>query len=361
MSNVGFQNFWVSGARFYYKRDDADDGTKFPWIDLGVVKKATPNVTTEKVSLMDSDGGRKKLVDEAMTSIDESYDIQGNNLNPDNLALIFLANPPSEFTQAVTEYEVSHHVHPGKLLKLVDSDDVPMYKLGKVIGLMVRDAGADLTEVEITAMDVSDKTITVTGNIASEFDAGDKIVVRTLDLANPLNAGTYTVVSAAGVGPAVITVEEAPVADEVAISGLLIYKADAGDAGTIYGPDVDFEDVSLDRGFIRIIATGDGGAIAAEDEIVVIFQTAALSGQRLINPHDLQDNVKGKAILVFSREDNGEQSAREFYCSMTPNGFNPNDSDFSDFTITVKIISQPTEAVPAGRLLQFVGDLPDES
>lgn len=358
MSNVGFQNFWVAGARFYYKRDDADDGTKFPWIDLGVVKKATPNVTTEKVQLMDSDGGRKNLVDEAMTSIDESYDIQCNNINLDNLSLIFLANPPSEFTQAAAEQEVSHHVHPDRLLKLSGEDGELAYSLAKVTGVMVRDAAGDLTEVEITAINKAAKTIIVTGDLSAELDAGDKIVVRRTALTNPLNAKTYTVVSAVFGAATTVTVNEEPAADEAAISGLLIYKADAGDAGIIYEEGVDWEEVSLDRGIIRII---DGGAISAEDEVVVIFQSLALSGARQMFPHDLQDNVKGQALLVLSREDNGEQTAREFYCSMTPNGFNPNDSDFSDLTITVKVIAQPTETVPAGRLLQFKGALPASS
>lgn len=358
MSNVGFQNFWVAGARFYYKRDDKDDGTKFPWVDLGVVKKATPNVTTEKVSLMDSDGGRKKLVDEAMTSIDESYDIQCNNLSLDNLALIFLANPPSEFTQAVAQLEISHHVHPGKLLKIVDGDGVNQYALGIVTAVTLRDAAGDLTETAITAINKAAKTITATGDLTTHILAGESFYLERGGLANPLNAKTYTAVTVVFGAATTITVVEEPAADEVAIAGTIVYKAAAGDTGVVYAEGVDWEVVSLARGFIRII---DGGAIVAEDELVVVFQTAALDGKRLINPHDLQDNVKGKAILVMSREDNGEQTAREMYVSMTPNGFNPNDSDFSDLTISVKVISQPTEAVPAGRLLQFVGDLPATS
>lgn len=359
MSRVGFQEFMIVGSRFYLQRDDDEDGTKHPFMDLGVIMKVTPNISSEKVELKDSDGGLKRLVDEAFTGIDEAYDIQCNNMNLENLALMFLAKPPKSFVQAAAEVEVTQHVHPGRLLKLLDANGENVYRAAIVTGLMVRDAAGDLTEVELTAISKAAKTITVTGSLATEFDPGDKVTVRRQALTNVLNAKTYTVVSAAGVGPTVLTVEEEPAADEAAISGLLIYKADAGDAGTIYQEGVDWETVSIDRGIIRII---DGGAIAAEDDIVVIYQTTAITGNRLINPHDLLSEVKGKMALILGRENNAAQTVREARVSITPNGMDLNDSDFSNMTLTVKIIStQDDPATPAGRLLQFKGTLPSTS
>jgi len=359
MSIVGFQDFWVAGSRFYFKRDD-EGAVKYPFEDLGVILSATPTIASEKVTLMDADGGIKRIVDEALTSIDESYEVTTPNLNLENLAHLFLANAPSAFTQVVTEHEVTESVHPGELVKIKSATGTYLYGLGVVSGVMIRDLGGDLTEVELTAMSKSAKTITVTGLLQSEFDAGDQIVVRRLVLANPLNAKTYTVVSALeGGGSTVITVEEEPVADEVAISGLLIYKADSGDSGTILNQDTDWEVVSLDRGIIRII---DGGAVSAEDNLVVISQTAALSGLRKINPHDISGEIVGTAMLVMSRNRNSEQTVREMRVSVTPSSLNLTADDFSNMALTVKVLADPdNETEPAGRLLQFKGTLPSKS
>lgn len=360
MSVVGFQDFWVAGIRVYVKRD-AVEGVPQPEIDLGVIQSSTPTLTPTKLELIDSDGGVRRTVDETVSQIAESYDVVCSNFNRGNLALLFLSTAPAEFTQVATHKRVTTYLHAGHLCKIVDSDAdaTALYKLGAIAGVIsaVPDNAGVLSTSVLTTIVKSTKTLTISTGASSDFDAGDKIVVEGTGLANILNARTYTVVSASGSGPVAIVVSEEPAADETAITGSLIYKKDA-DSGTVYGQDTDWEVVSLDRGYLRVIS---GGAIAADGNKVVVFSTAALSGKRLLNPQSSSGEIKGTCRLVWSRNNNRDQDVRECQVSITPNGMNLSSEDYSNMTLTIKVISDPTADIPAGRLLQFTGTLPTTS
>lgn len=361
MSVSGFQNFWVAGSRAYFKRDTTDEGTQFPWIDLGVINPINPAITATQVQLLDSDGGRKRIVATAVPQIEEKYDITVSNLNLENLALLFMADAPEAFTQAAAGViGVDHRAFPGRLIKVLSADeDTPIYMLTKVVGVYIRDAAGDLTVGTITTIVASTKTITISEDVAAEFDVGDKIIVQTTGLANLLNAGTYTVVSATDLGATTaIVVEEDFAANETAITGGLLYKADSGDSGTIYGEDVDWETVSADRGMIRMI---DGGALVAEDDVKIDYVTAAITGNRLFNPQSLEGNVQGRMILIWGRDNNDEQTAREMNVFISPNGSNVTADDFSNIVLSVTVLNDLTAAIPAGRMIQFKGGLPDLS
>lgn len=351
----GHQDFWVAGSRIYLKRDDIG-AVEQPWADIGVIETANPTQEATKIELFDGDGGKKTLVDERVTEINESYDIEIRNLSMPNLALFFQGNAPEAFTQTVEDKRVSHSVFNGYLVKVHDDDasETNLFALGAISGVLsAAPAAGVLSEVGITAMVASTKTITTASDISSDLSPGDLIVVEGDGLANIANARTYTVVSATLTA---VVVAEDIAANETAITGNLIYVATA-DTGVIYEQDVDWEVVSTDRGFLRII---DGGAIA-DGTAVVAFTTAAVTGDRVFNPQDADGEVQGTMLLVWGRGNNAEQTVREARVSVTPSAGNIQIDDFSSITLTFRVISDLTADVPAGRLLHFKGSVPSKS
>jgi len=362
MSVSGAQDFWVVGSRLYFQQD-AVDSVDQPWVDLGVIQTANPSLEVEKVELMDSDGGLKSLVDEAVTAMNETYEIVCSNISARNLAFLMMAEPPTSFTQSAAEKEVTHDCPKvGGLVKLHDSDtdNTLLFNMPVITGVMsAAVSGGVLTESAITDIVASTKTITATGDLSSDLSPGDQFIVRRTGLANILNAKTYTVVTATYTSSTAIVVVETPAADETTITGTIVYAA-SGDSGTIYDQDTDWEVVSLDRGFIRII---DGGAISADGtDVVVIFQLNALSGERTFLPQTMEDVIKGEALIMWSRDNHADQTVRQARVSITPAGAALSADDFSNITFTVKVLNDITDAdEPAGRVLHFKGTVPDVS
>jgi len=355
MSVVNAQDFWLAGARAYFKRD-AISGVAQPTVDLGVVKQATPNITSEKVTLKDADGGVKRIVDESQTELTESYDVELNNFAPGNLSLMFRGSLPEEFTQSAAEAAVAHTVHLGHLLKILDSSGVKVYNLRGVSGLY---KGTVENEV-IESITVSTKTIKLTGDQTAEagLGAGKQIIVRRSGLANLANQGTYTVVSATlNAGKTDVVVAETPAANEVAITGVLTME----DAGTIYGSD-DWEVVNLARGLIRIKSAASGGDITDLDSITVVYDTTALSGKRMVKPQATTTEIEGELTLIFGRESNAAQTVRECRVSIVTTAASISADDYSSFTLQMTVLTDPTSTTqPAGRLLQFIGTMPTDS
>lgn len=343
MSKVGFQDFWVSGARFYFKRDDVDS-VKQPLIDFGVIQSASPSSSFESIKLFDADGGIKRKVDEVVTSVDEAYDITCNNFNMDNLALAFLSTAPEAFTQSATTYTVDHYAHAGRLLKITDSAGTALFSLSAVAGCYT----GTVNTRTISGIVASTKTITVSSAVT--MNAGDKIIVSPTGLANVNNASTYTV-TANVVAATAIVVDESFAADETAITGSLIYK----NGGTVYPKSTSgFEIVSLDRGIIRT------NSPIADGSLTVVFATAALSGKRLLKPQAIKGAITGTGWLVYGRQGNADQTVREARLSLTPSSVSITADDFSNFVITASVLSNVDDSA-AGRLIAFKGTLPSSS
>jgi len=358
MSVSGAQEFWVVGSRLYFQRD-AVDSVDQPYVDLGVIQTANPSLEVEKLTLQDSDGGLKVDVDEAIASITETYEIVCSNINMHNLAMLLMAEPPSAFTQTAEQKSVVHDVPKvGGLVKIHDSDTdlTNLFNLYAVSGV-VSDP-ADLTTAVLTDIVASTKTLTITGDLSGDLSAGDQIVVYRTGLSDLRNAKTLTVVSVTYTTSTAVVVSEA-VYDETTITGSVLYAA-SGDSGTVYDQDTDWEVVNLSRGFIRII---DGGAITTDGtDVYVIFQLNALSGNRLAMPHTQQDEIKGTALIMWSRDNHAAQTVREARVSITPASSALSADEFSNITFTVKVLNVITSTTePAGRVVHFKGTVPSES
>jgi hypothetical protein len=348
MGVSGFQDFWVVGSRLYYQRD-AVASVEQPLVDLGVIETANPTLAIEKLELKDSESGVRKLVDEQVIEIGESYEITCNNLNLNNLSLLFLSTAPQSFVQTEDKNIVSQYAHPGALVKLRDNDALatPLFSLSAIAGVYT----GTVLSATITAMSASAKTITVTEDLSVAVAPGDSIIVESDDLDNIANSRSYTIASISGTGPTIITVNEAPAANETAITGSLLYE----DAGTIYEQDTDWDVYSLERGIVRLI---DGGAFAAAANLTFNSSLAPLSGKRLLHPQDLKGEVKGQAWIFFNRNDNARQTVREARVSIIPASSNLSADEFSSMVLTVTVISDILTSQPAGRMLQHFGALP---
>ena len=349
MSVVGFQDFWLTGSRFYFKRENVA-GIEQPTLDFGVINTASPTMEVTKVVLEDADGGIKVIADRATTGISEAYDLTCSNFNNDNLAMLFLSNAPAAFTQAATQIKAQHYAHPGRLLKIKDIAGAYLYGLSTVAGIY----GAVAPQVKtVTGIVASTKTITFSGGAFSPaLVNGEKIILGPLGLANVANAGTYTIASSTST---TVVVVETIATDETAITGEVIGK----NAGTvIYVPTTDFVVKSLDRGIVQMVS---GGAFAAAATIVPVIGTSAISGNRLINPQSLKGVIRGTGFLIYGRENNARQTVREAVMDLSPSSANMSVDDFSNFVMNAQVISDLTATDVAGRILAYKGALPSTS
>ena len=346
---VGQQDFWVVGSRFYFVRDGDANGAL---LDLGVIQTANPAFEPELLELEDSDGGLRTVVDDCLVKIEETYDIVCNNFTLDNLALLFLAAEPETFTQSATQKAVTHKVviGPGKMVKIKDDDAAAtwMYGLSDIIGVRKPSASTSAT----TSITQASREIVITGSdVTADYVAGEYLVIYG-SVDTPGNDGTYEIASSSfGGGDTTITL--ALVNGATPLAG---DEATGANIAPALAEEEDWDTISDDRGVIQFRENGLGGAAEGND-VLVIYNTAALTGRRLVKPQTGGSNIKGKAVLVWGRGNNARQTAREFQVSISPNASNMQVEDYSDFTLQAKVLSDATEQnIPAGRMLLFKGD-----
>lgn len=358
MSVVAHQDFWVVGSRLFFKRD-AIGGTAQPWMDLGVIDAANPAFDLEKLQLEDADGGLKRVVDEAMAKIDETYEIVCRNISMENLSMLFLADRPESFTQSATEKSVVHAVTAGYLAHIHDndSDSTELFKIRSILAIT---DGGSLTEVT-TLGDITRATRNfqfIAADATSYFGVGDCFIVHEDGLADTDNAGTYTVQSVTFDDPdSTVIVEQTPggAVDESGLEGSSSVSYE--NAGTIYDPTDDWEIVSEDRGFVRILSTG---AISTGD-VTIYYVPDAITGLRAFNPQEQQDEVKGECFIFWGRDINAAQTVRQMRISITPSATNFTADEFSSITFSVRVLNDLTSTEPAGRVVHFKGDVPATS
>lgn len=357
MSVVGHQDFWVVGSRLYFKRDDIAS-TDQPWMDLGVIEAANPAFELEKLTLEDADGGLKRVVDEAVAKIDETYEIVCNNINMENLSMLFLADRPESFTQAATEKTEVHTVVAGHLAHIHDTDDdeTELFKIRNI--LAITDGG---TLTEVTTLDtITRATRTMVFDavdLTTELATGKVFIVHEDGLTDTGNAGSFTVVSSSFSVDTTVIVEQTPggAVDETGLAASS--RVSHENAGVIYDPTDDWEIVSKDRGFVRMV---DGGAIST-GVVSIIFVPDAITGIRAFNPQESQDEVKGECMVFWGRSINAEQTARQMRISLTPSATNFTADEYSSVTFTVRVLNDLTSTEPAGRVVHFKGDVPAKS
>lgn len=349
MSKVGFQDFWVAGSRLYFEPEDKDYT-----VDLGVIQTITPTIQVENLELKDADGGRRVLVDETLSDIVESYDLQVSNMNLDNMALLFLASDPEDFTQTQAIINNTHAVTAGRLAKVKDANGVALYNT-KIAGVYA-DSGSFANHiVEVFTPTGNQFNLSgVHGDVTALYTAGKVVLTAGTD-ASKENIRAWTVASSSfGGGVTSVVVEETITVEDTSLTGTTTVVSSGG---TVYTPGTDYDILSDERGLVRILS---GGAISTGN-VKIAGATLAMSGKRVIKPQALQGVRQGTGYLVFGRGNNADQSVRECTISITPNSANITADDFSSMTLTVKVLNEITSDDPAGRMLEFLGDVPDAS
>lgn len=364
MGKVGFQDFWVAGARVYLQRE-ASDGSEQPTRDLGVVESATPTMGVQKASLKDADGGRKVLVDETTIELTETFEVVLNNLNLENLATFFLSSDPQAFVQAAASKKILHKAYKGDFLKLRDDDAAKTWLWGidKIAGVIKgASLGASVVNTGVIQSITNTAgvvTLLVTGDITADVAANDWIIIAPDALANLENARTVQVASRSVSTNTTVTLTAASSSGMITetpagSAGVLYYKG-SGDTGAILVPDVDWKAHQTDRGIVSFPSAGSVLSAGAND-VMVVFKTAARDGKFLINPQSLQGEIVGKLALVYGRSGNADQTVREARVQIAPAGTTAGNPDnYNSLTFTVTVLADTTNAVPAGRLLQFKG------
>lgn len=355
MSVVGHQQFLQVGGRVMFKRDNDAAGIQFAMRDLGLIESVTPTIAKESVELFDTEGGRKVLIDEAVVSQSETYQVRIRNLSMRNLAIALLSNDPVDFTQTQTEKTQVIRAFPGDLLFTHDSDTAKtrLFKLDAFGGIYT---GTVLGDKVLESIDVATKTFKLTGDQTGVAGLAPtkSFIVKRAGLTNVKNQNTYRIVTRTlNATKTDLVVEETPDSNESGITGGIIHE----NAGVVYRRDVDWElrKFGLDYGAVRIKT---GGAIATEQDVTTVFTIAAISGKRKITPQSLSGVFKGTCEIWIGSENNDVMTVREGRVSITPAGMDLSIDEFSSITLDIKILSDITVATSAGRMVNVKGTLP---
>lgn len=123
----------------------------------------------------------------------------------------------------------------------------------------------------------------------------------------------------------------------------------------------DYEIGDLQRGFVRTFSTATG--FVDKQPVLPLWITNAISAdQRLLRPQTKQGPFEGTGIIEWARGNFAQRTVREFRCSIVPGAGAFSDTEFSNFPLSVTVLSDPTDATsPAGRLLYYKGDMPASS
>lgn len=393
MSLKGFQDFWIPGTRVLIQKEST--GNPNPLIDIGLIQSVTPTVTPTVLQLQDSDGGVKQLVDEALTEILESYDVQTANMNLDNLSLMFLSDDPEVTVQVFQDALITHYVHPERLVKIVDGSGTPMFNLWSINGVM-SETGT-YASYEIDSFDATAQTIDLdpaAGDVTADFTFGDLLILTsgTNAIQDPLNPGTYSVQSSAFIGASFTRITlfqgyRKLNSSEVAAGSPQPRVLTPGASGTavFYIQDNDWEagrspavaggfggaSGPISRGYFRItqpVTTGGTGQIQAPGNVRVSY-TLGSGGSpshipyiRQIRPQSLSKVVRAKVWLYISLENDARAYVREFDATITPSGMTLGDAtDFANMTLTFKVLNDLSSDYPGGRIYYFEGDTHDLS
>lgn len=357
MTIAGFQNYWLAGAQAYFKRDNVG-AQAYPIFDLGTLASATPSLEPTVVELFDNKSGRGVRVATDTPRITESWELALNNFAPNSRALLFMSGPPSEVSYSQTEYDTNQPsgIFVGGLFQILGADGEPALPLDAIAAVY---SGTLTTSANvITAINVATRTITVSSDLTAVLDPGDPIIIHPDGLADPKHAGTYTILSMTA-SAIVLTTPLKGAANETAVT------VDLSHGALVVGVEgTDWEIYDLELGIVK---TGSNWAIPGgtlEDPVSAraIYQTAALTGRRLIKPQSVTGAIEGTMQLILSRGNNAQRTLRSFRCSLATGAMTIGNEAYSTGTLTANVLSDLTEIDNiAGTMLDFKGDIPSFS
>lgn len=132
--------------------------------------------------------------------------------------------------------------------------------------------------------------------------------------------------------------------------GATLTKYDGTNAAT-----ADYEIVSFTRGLVRFFSTGTN-SLTESDVAVISFKEDTNGPDRLVKPQTSTAPLKGKAYIVFSRNNNTRQSVRECDVSLQVNSANFQIEDYSSVIFNVAVLTDIQNDDVAGRYIHITGD-----
>lgn len=132
---------WQAGSVLRIQRDPVTISGALvnqPWRKIGLCQPVSLNAQPTENEIIDSSSGSLQLVGKHRTRNGEAYDVQSQDLNINNLALLFGNVVPQAFTQAAaTLTDIAHVAFPGAEIALVDGSGVRQYMV-KTTGLTAK-------------------------------------------------------------------------------------------------------------------------------------------------------------------------------------------------------------------------------
>lgn len=300
---VGNQDLWIVGSRFYFEgKGQTTNGATF-MTDLGTIDTISPSVAPNVVELKDSASGVKRLIAQAVTQIDEVYQITCKNFNLANLNTLFLGTgwSGSAETYAVTASAVQ----------------------------VFADINVSLEDINNIGY-VGGTTVTGTGGLYL-------YQLRKLTTGEPIRN----------------------VAEAITASSL-VFSATFGGTAFTEGTHWNWYDKS--RGIIQVIAlpVSTAPVVVASGSVATSITSASfvplkflvlgsvgnassVAANRFLYPQTASaSNLTGTGHVYWSRDNGASIDVREFPCIIQPAGAAISGEDYSSWTLTVTILANGT-------------------
>ena len=360
MAISGFQDYWGgTGQQVYFKRN-AVNGVSFPLIDMGTIESVSPTIEPTTIELFDNKTGRGTRVDRTTTRISESYDVTFNSMSPNNRALLMYSNPPENISYAQEERNVQHtnHLFIGGIFQVLDASGNAAVPLNAIAAVFAGTLDT-ITDV-ITAINVSTRTLTMASDQTATLSAGDRIIIHPAGLADPAKAGTYVIESITAGAIVLTTPLKGNSTNESSVTVDLSHNQTT--TSTFIGLEgTDWSIRDLELGIVETASAWaiPGGSLDTPLPTArVLYQTAALTGRRLIKPQSAAGSIDGEMLIIMSRDNNARRTLRRFDCSLDTSALNTPGDAYASATVTASITSDLTDVDIAGTMLDFKGDIP---
>ena len=289
---IGTQDLWIAGSRFFFEKNGKMS-------DFGTIDVVNPEINASVVDLKDGEKGILRLLDKALTQVDETYNVTVKNFNLTNLQYLFLGSSFSG--SAASGAAASAAVLKQKSISLEDLNNIgtTITSTGQAVtgikGVYLMQlqnaAGENLRNCNSTSL----ITITIGGQSQTQgvhWDFYDK--AKGIIRINSIGA-------AAVFSPATAVT--------------------AGVATSIAGAT------------LPMVLTVGATAIAGVAANRTMFpQTASLS------------SLQGVGHIYWTRENGANVTVRSFNCQIQPGGVALNTTDYSSWTLAVTVLATGTDA-----------------
>lgn len=290
---IGTQDFWIAGSRFFFEKNGKMS-------DFGTIDVVNPEISPSVVDLKDGEKGVLRLLDKALTQVDETYNVTVKNFNLTNLQYLFLG---SSFTgSAASGANAASTALKAKSISLEDLNNIgttatvtgqPITGIKGVYLMQLQNAaGENLRNCNSTTL----ITITIGGQAQTQGVHWD-FYDRAKGIIRINTIGAIAVFSPA-----------------VTVTGVVATSI----AGSVPLP--------------MVLTTGANAIAGVAANRTMFPQTASLA------------SLQGVGHIYWTRENGANVTVRSFNCQIQPGGVALNTTDYSSWTLAVTVLATGTDA-----------------